>query len=174
MSGPRALLWAVLLGAGLVGIFAQLLLQVRLSPEGALLHRETSHRAEVHAVADHGAGGHAAEVTALAQGVTRITVAGLPCFDCHALAHYLHGAPAEKTPLPAVASPTEASVTLAGEAPDEPDEEDEEDEEDEGPPRGSFPHALHAEEGAGHCHMCHAFKGHFQVVTREATCGECH
>ena len=37
-----------------------------------------------------------------------------------------------------------------------------------------FPHATHREEGAGHCHRCHAFQGHFEVIIRKATCEECH
>ena len=37
-----------------------------------------------------------------------------------------------------------------------------------------FPHATHREEGAGHCHRCHAFQGHFEVVIRKETCEECH
>ncbi len=73
----------------------------------------------------------------------------LPCFECHSLSHYLEGAP----PGPA----DEATET-----------------DDEGPPSGPFSHALHADEEVGHCHMCHAFTGHFQVVTRQETCAECH
>ena len=119
MSGQRALLWAALLGVGVVVVFAQLLQQVRLSPEGGVSAQ----------AAIHGAEGQADEAAALAQDVTRITVDKLPCFGCHALAQYLHG---------------------------------------------TFSHKQHGEEGVGHCHRCHAFKGHFQVVTREATCGECH
>lgn len=37
-----------------------------------------------------------------------------------------------------------------------------------------FPHKTHLEEGIGHCHMCHAFSGHFQVTIRRETCEECH
>ncbi len=37
-----------------------------------------------------------------------------------------------------------------------------------------FPHATHRQEGAGHCHRCHAFQGHFEVVIRKDTCEECH
>lgn len=37
-----------------------------------------------------------------------------------------------------------------------------------------FPHATHRQEGAGHCHRCHAFQGHFEVTIRKATCEECH
>ena len=37
-----------------------------------------------------------------------------------------------------------------------------------------FPHETHKEEGIGHCHMCHAFSGHFQVTIRRETCEECH
>ena len=141
MSGQRALLWAALLGVGMVVIFAHLLQQVRLSPEGGISYRAGA-RSEA---------GHAEEAAALAQAVTQITVAKLPCFDCHALAQYLHGAPAGKTPMPAAVSPAAATAT-------EP----------------AFSHAQHAEEGVGHCHKCHAFKGHFQVTTREATCEDCH
>ena len=35
-----------------------------------------------------------------------------------------------------------------------------------------FGHPAH--EGAGHCHVCHAFEGHFAVTVREDHCGVCH
>lgn len=38
----------------------------------------------------------------------------------------------------------------------------------------AFSHDLHAGEGLVHCHLCHAFEGHFQVTIRKATCEECH
>jgi len=37
-----------------------------------------------------------------------------------------------------------------------------------------FPHDQHKEEGVGHCHNCHAFKGHFQATIRKETCEDCH
>lgn len=37
-----------------------------------------------------------------------------------------------------------------------------------------MPHALHKEEGVGHCHTCHAFSGHFKVSVRKEACEECH
>ncbi len=50
-------------------------------------------------------------------------------------------------------------------------DDDDDDDEVIGKP---FPHDLHKEEGAGHCHVCHAFQGHFHTVIREDTCEECH
>ena len=35
-----------------------------------------------------------------------------------------------------------------------------------------FNHPKHA--GAGHCHSCHAFEGHFQITIREEHCDVCH
>ncbi|MCB9525295.1 MAG: hypothetical protein H6702_18245 [Myxococcales bacterium] len=35
-----------------------------------------------------------------------------------------------------------------------------------------FNHPKHA--GAGHCHGCHAFEGHFQVTIRQEHCDVCH
>ena len=173
MSGRRVLLWATLAGVGMVVIFAQLLWHAAAPDDDG--HADA---AQAHAVDGHGAAGAAVPLPA---PMTRLTVDRLPCFDCHALAHYLHGAPPREAPLSAAASPTghaaAASVTTAdGEQADEEadDEEEGEDDDEEGPPRGPFSHVLHAEEGVGHCHKCHAFKGHFQVVTREATCEECH
>ena len=37
-----------------------------------------------------------------------------------------------------------------------------------------FSHDQHREEGVGHCHVCHAFSGHFEVVVRRGTCDGCH
>jgi hypothetical protein len=38
----------------------------------------------------------------------------------------------------------------------------------------AFSHKRHAKELGTHCHLCHAFKGHFEVVTRKDLCAECH
>lgn len=35
-----------------------------------------------------------------------------------------------------------------------------------------FGHPQHAV--AGHCHVCHAFESHFEVIVRKENCGECH
>ena len=35
-----------------------------------------------------------------------------------------------------------------------------------------FSHDAHEE--VGHCHMCHAFEGHFQATIRRQTCEGCH
>ncbi len=35
-----------------------------------------------------------------------------------------------------------------------------------------FNHGKHA--GAGHCHGCHAFENHFEVVVRQEHCDACH
>jgi hypothetical protein len=35
-----------------------------------------------------------------------------------------------------------------------------------------FAHSKH--ENVGHCHVCHAFKGHFQATIRRKTCEGCH
>lgn len=35
-----------------------------------------------------------------------------------------------------------------------------------------FSHAAH--EDLGHCHLCHAFEGHFETKVREEVCDECH
>lgn len=35
-----------------------------------------------------------------------------------------------------------------------------------------FGHPQHAV--AGHCHVCHAFSQHFEVVVRKENCGQCH
>ena len=38
-----------------------------------------------------------------------------------------------------------------------------------------FPHASEDHEDImGHCHLCHAFQGHFEIVTRKTACEECH
>jgi hypothetical protein len=35
-----------------------------------------------------------------------------------------------------------------------------------------FGHRAH--EAAGHCHVCHAFESHFEVIVRKEHCGSCH
>jgi hypothetical protein len=35
-----------------------------------------------------------------------------------------------------------------------------------------FSHRVH--EAAGHCHVCHAFSSHFEVIVRKEHCGTCH
>jgi hypothetical protein len=35
-----------------------------------------------------------------------------------------------------------------------------------------FSHSKHR--NVGHCHVCHAFEGHFQVTIRRKTCEGCH
>lgn len=70
----------------------------------------------------------------------------LPCFGCHNIEHYRKGKPKPVVP--------------AKEDGDEPSKE--------------FSHTLHQQEGVGHCHMCHAFEGHFRVVIRKETCAGCH
>lgn len=35
-----------------------------------------------------------------------------------------------------------------------------------------FSHEAH--EDVGHCHVCHAFEGHFQAVIRRQVCEDCH
>ncbi len=35
-----------------------------------------------------------------------------------------------------------------------------------------FAHSKH--ENVGHCHVCHAFEGHFQATIRRKTCEGCH
>ncbi|OIP31239.1 MAG: hypothetical protein AUK47_22815 [Deltaproteobacteria bacterium CG2_30_63_29] len=39
---------------------------------------------------------------------------------------------------------------------------------------GDFPHSIHLEQEIGHCHMCHAFDGHFEASVREEICEDCH
>lgn len=70
----------------------------------------------------------------------------LPCFGCHNIEHYLKGKP--KKPGTADADGDE--------------------------PKGEFSHKVHQEQGVGHCHMCHALEGHFQVTIRKETCAGCH
>ncbi len=70
----------------------------------------------------------------------------LPCFGCHNIEHYLKGKPR---------------------APGEPAPE-------EGEPSKEFSHTLHQQEVGGHCHVCHALEGHFQVTIRKETCAGCH
>lgn len=70
----------------------------------------------------------------------------LPCFGCHNIEHFRKGNP--------------KAQIQAGTAADE--------------PKAEFSHTLHEGEGVGHCHMCHAFEGHFQVVIRKETCAGCH
>ncbi len=100
------------------------------------------------------AGGHPAAVAAEAapkKAATRLE--RLPCFGCHNIEHYRKGKP-------------KAAAAAAG-AP-------------EGKPTEEFSHTLHQEENAGHCHVCHAFEGHFQVTIRKdarkgrESCGNCH
>ena len=70
----------------------------------------------------------------------------LPCFGCHNIEHFRKGKP----------KPLVQPGAAAGE------------------PKPEFSHTLHQDEGVGHCHMCHAFEGHFQVVIRKETCAGCH
>jgi len=71
----------------------------------------------------------------------------LPCFGCHNIEHYRKGRP--KPAVPAAGAP-------------------------EGEPSAEFSHTLHQEQDVGHCHVCHAFEGHFQVTIRKETCAGCH
>ena len=68
----------------------------------------------------------------------------LPCFACHNIRRYRSGSGAQAGERSAVAG------------------------------RAAFPHALHREEGVGHCHSCHAITGHFQMRVRKDTCAQCH
>ena len=70
----------------------------------------------------------------------------LPCFGCHNIEHYRKGKP--KAPPAAGAA--------------------------EGEQTAEFSHTLHQEQDVGHCHMCHAIEGHFQVTIRKETCAGCH
>lgn len=85
-------------------------------------------------------------------------LARLPCFGCHNLEHYRKG-------KPALANAPAATAT---------DDDEGEAEGEDGPPKGEFSHTLHAQEGVGHCHVCHALTGHFHVTMRKETCEACH
>ena len=73
----------------------------------------------------------------------------LPCFGCHNIEHFRKGKP---KPLAAAATASDDDVAETAE----------------------FSHTVHQQEGVGHCHMCHAFEGHFQVTIRKETCAGCH
>jgi hypothetical protein len=73
----------------------------------------------------------------------------LPCFGCHNFEHFRLGKP---KPLAAAATASDDDVAETAE----------------------FSHTFHQKEGVGHCHMCHAFEGHFQVTIRKETCAGCH
>lgn len=70
---------------------------------------------------------------------------GLACFSCHSVVEFHKGDP------------------------DQPGTDD-----DGNINPKAFSHDLHVGEGLVHCHLCHAFEGHFQVSIRKATCEECH
>jgi hypothetical protein len=150
----------VVFGVFVVGLFFVIASGVDLEGQGVVGHAQATASQGQEAAAPH-----AAEAThalgdrdnpaaaAPAKGKDA-ALAGLSCFGCHDLKAYHAGNKSKKRA---------ASK----------DDEDDEDDDDSviGKP---FSHDLHAEEVGGHCHKCHAFKGHFEVVIREETCGECH
>ncbi len=93
---------------------------------------------------DATAGAHAPAPVAHKPALTRLE--RLPCFGCHNIEHYRKGKP-----------------KVAGAAPAA-----------EGEPSAEFSHVFHQEQGVGHCHVCHAMQGHFEVTIRKETCAGCH
>lgn len=111
----------------------------------------------------------------------------LSCFGCHSLEHYKKGKPKPVPPpedvtLAAGTTATDAAEPAAAASPTEAaDDADEEGEGDQAEAedgadeeKAEFSHTLHDEEVGGHCHVCHAFTGHFQVTIRKGTCDGCH